>query len=216
MGWLYTSDKSFRETAAEYLTRRALRWSSVPPEAHPQVVASSTGSNHVVFAVRFPAAHLAISPGLAHGYVVDLDGSITVALFFLVAHNARAADGMTFGYKDMSESMGPYETCSPGIFKHLSAVDMSTDTGRRIEEWRAKCRAAAAVKSARAKIGDGAKVTLAVPLSFTDGSQQAEFIARRVPYSRRGKVRNVLRFQAPNGGHYRLTSRDLANATVTK
>ena len=54
MGWM-TTYKDPKESAADFLERECLTW-SLPPEAHPQVIATATGSSCIAFAVRFPAA----------------------------------------------------------------------------------------------------------------------------------------------------------------
>ena len=55
MGWM-TTYKDPKESAADFLKRECLTW-SLPLEAHPQVIASATGSSCIAFAVRFPAAY---------------------------------------------------------------------------------------------------------------------------------------------------------------
>jgi hypothetical protein len=58
------------------------------------------------------------------------------AAICLVRYNPRAADGYIFGYKDMEESMGPYECRCPEPI-----LDLLTPTDREhARQWRARCR----------------------------------------------------------------------------
>ena len=58
------------------------------------------------------------------------------ALVCLIEYNPRAADGYIFGYKDMYESMGPYESNCP-----TNILDLLTPTENpQAQAWRARCR----------------------------------------------------------------------------
>ena len=68
------------------------------------------------------------------------------AAICLVRYNPRDREGYIFGYKDMSESMGPYERdCPEPILDLLTPTDH--EYARR---WRADCRANAAARRAKA------------------------------------------------------------------
>jgi hypothetical protein len=62
------------------------------------------------------------------------------ALICLVAYDPRDREGYIFGYKDMTERMGPYESYCP-----VAILDLLTPTDRPYAlQWRARCRANAA------------------------------------------------------------------------
>jgi hypothetical protein len=121
------------------------------------------------------------------------------AVICLVQYNPRAADGYIFGYKDMDESMGPYECDCPE-----SILDLLTPTDRQYaRQWRARCRENAAVRRARAKKPSprvGQVIVFDEPLAFSDGKSfdRLEVIAN--PRSHR-----TMLFRAPGSGNlYRI------------
>lgn len=66
------------------------------------------------------------------------------AVVCLVDYNPRDAQGYIFGYKDMDETMGPYETgCPEDILDLLTPIDSAY-----ANEWRARCRAVIAQRKA--------------------------------------------------------------------
>lgn len=62
--------------------------------------------------------------------------------------------GMDWGYKDVSEEMGPCELSCP-----LSFLDMVKDPGGYATAWREKVRAAHAVKNQKLVVGQVVKLT---------------------------------------------------------
>ena len=69
------------------------------------------------------------------------------ALICLVAYDPLDREGYIFGYKDLTEAMGPYESECP-----VAILDLLTPTDRPYAlQWRARCRANAAggAKAAR-------------------------------------------------------------------
>ena len=117
----------------------------------------------------------------------------------LVRYNPRDREGYIFGYKDMSEAMGPYERdCPEPILDLLTPTDH--EHARR---WRADCRANAAARRARrAKPSPRAGQTIIFdePLAFADGRSfdRLEVIAN--PRSHR-----TVLFRAPGSGNlYRI------------
>ena len=81
MGWTFAF-KDPHESAADFLKRECLTW-RLPPRECPEIVASATGANCIAFAVRFPAAYLALDPERKHFFIPDEDGSITTAILYL-------------------------------------------------------------------------------------------------------------------------------------
>ncbi|MFD1192845.1 DUF6927 domain-containing protein [Phenylobacterium conjunctum] len=120
-------------------------------------------------------------------------------LVCLVRHNPRDREGLVFGYKDMSESMGPCESeCPARILNLLTATENTYAL-----DWRARCRSNLALKARRAakptpKPGD--VVVLAEPLQFRDGRTFSRFEAVAWPGRRRGR----LVFRSELGGLYRI------------
>ena len=88
------------------------------------------------------------------------------AVVCLVKYNPRDREGYIFGYKDMEESMGPYEADCP-----VPILDLLTPTeNAHALEWRARCREAAKRKARRPKLRLGATVVFTEPIAFTDGA----------------------------------------------
>lgn len=66
----------------------------------------------------------------------------------------RARDGLTFGYKDLAESAGPYAwACPARILDKLTETD-----SEYARNWRAKCREFHARKAALPKLAEGMKL----------------------------------------------------------
>lgn len=93
----------------------------------------------------------------------DKPAAVT-AVICNVKINPTARDGLTFGYKDMTENMGPYNYDCPA-----SVLDLLTPTDNAYaNEWRSKCRANLALTSRpRPKPGD--TIIMPEPMTFTDG-----------------------------------------------
>ena len=114
----------------------------------------------------------------------------------LTRYNPKARDGYIFGYKDMSESMGPYERdCPEPILDLLTPTDHE-----HALRWRADCRANAADRRARrAKPSPRAGQTIIFdePLAFTGGRgfDRLEVIAN--PRSHRRPRRRRLSPRSP-------------------
>jgi len=62
--------------------------------------------------------------------------------------------GYGWGYKDMDESMGPYQVGCP-----LSFFDMVPDPGSYATEWRKQCRFAHARRFQKLEVGQAVKLT---------------------------------------------------------
>ena len=100
------------------------------------------------------------------------------AAICLVRYNPRDPEGYIFGYKDMEESMGPYECDCPEPI-----LDLLTPTDREYAvRWRARCRENAAshrAKAAKPSPCAGQVIVFDEPLSFADGRsfEQLEVVA---------------------------------------
>jgi hypothetical protein len=90
------------------------------------------------------------------------------AAICLVRYNPRDPEGYIFGYKDMEESMGPYECDCPE-----PVLDLLRPTDREYAvQWRARCRENIAVRRAKAAEPTpraGQMIVFDAPLSFADG-----------------------------------------------
>ncbi len=113
----------------------------------------------------------------------------TIAVICNVKINPAARDGLTLGYKDMSEDMGPYNyDCPASILDLLSPTDNAYAL-----EWRQKCRANLALTS-RQKPSDGDTIILPEAMTFSDGVTEKVFTV--TPYKKgialRRKIDNQL------------------------
>jgi hypothetical protein len=121
------------------------------------------------------------------------------AVICLVRYNPRDPEGYIFGYKDMEESMGPYESDCPAPI-----LDLLTPTDREYAvQWRARCRENTVARRTRASKPNpraGQVIVFDEPLSFADGRsfQQLEVIAN--PRSHR----TVLFRASGSGNIYRI------------
>lgn len=90
------------------------------------------------------------------------------AAICLVRYDPRDAEGYIFGYKDMEESMGPYECdCPEPILDLLTPTD-----AQHALQWRARCRentAARRAKAAKPSPRAGQVIVFDEPLCFADG-----------------------------------------------
>lgn len=107
-------------------------------------------------------------------YVHDDDGSYR---FILVVQTSRNGEhGYDFGYKDMSECMGPVEKDCPERLLQLASA-FRNDYQGYARAWREACRekrrASADITSKRPKPGDTFRTLK--PVSFRDGTTHSEF-----------------------------------------
>ena len=182
MGWLFmpftsmgghTSAKSYLDAQLTY--ERTLEDGSTPGL---RVRASSCPGNRTYYAA-------------AQELVGGVPGDV-FAVVCLVRWNPRSRDGHQFGYKDLSENMGPCEAdCPAAILDLLTPTD-----NQHALDWRARCRVNLA-RRAR-KLSDGDRIRLPEPMSFTDGHIAQEFVVWK-----RGR-RLVLR-DPESGGFYRIS-----------
>lgn len=119
-----------------------------------------------VLASRCPGNRVYYAAAQPHG----TDDDAVFAIICLVRWNPRASDGYVFGYKDMTEHMGPCETaCPQAILDLLGPTDHEYALA-----WRKRCRDNLARRER--PITDGMRVRLAEPLRFTDGHEGDEFV----------------------------------------
>jgi hypothetical protein len=150
-------------------------------------------------------------------YVPDADGMIRALLVYAIKSVPKASDGYNFGYKDMSETMGPYGLEAPlSIIAQASELkpligDPEHSSLKYAIEYRARSARAAAQKALKRGLKPGNKVTLPEALSF-NGIKQQRFTVEICRVRGRKGMSTV--FRGENGGLYGLSARQLAGATV--
>ena len=138
-------------------------------------------------------------------YNNDTGQTTVFALVCLVKYNKRASDGMVFGYKDMSETMGPNESECPARILDM----LGPTTSEYALQWRARCRAVATRKQ-RPPPKDGDMIVFAQTIKFTDGSEGRRFLV-----SRQG--RRTIFLNPAAGTRYRISRwKELNWTTITK
>ena len=86
------------------------------------------------------------------------------AVVCLVKYNPRDREGYIFGYKDMGEEMGPCEAACPAAILDL----LTPSESAHALDWRARCRAALAIRAAMPRLRDGATIVFASPIAFAE------------------------------------------------
>lgn len=110
------------------------------------------------------------------------------AIVCLVSYNPRSKDGLVFGYKDMTEHMGPCEVNCPAAI-----LDLLTPTDHEhAVAWRHRCRTALD-QSRRAVLRDGDMIVFPHEIAFSDGQT-----SRRFCVTKRGR-RTIFQIPGPNG-----------------
>ncbi|MEO5599080.1 MAG: hypothetical protein ABIQ66_10725 [Novosphingobium sp.] len=196
MGWLFMRGLQGYGSPRSYLDNQ---FTYANEHGRSTVLASAMGRGTVYYA--------------AIEYIPVEGASSVFAVICLVKFNPRAADGFNFGYKDMSESMGPYEAdCPAAILDLLSQTD-----NEHALAWREKCRAAIAARaqiSARPTPKPGQTIIFNPPLELTNGQVIARFTVIDAP--KRG-----VRFRDPKSGvvvrvpNVKRRGYSLINAAVT-
>jgi hypothetical protein len=103
------------------------------------------------------------------------------AMVVLVRFNPRDREGLTLGWKQMSEDMGPCaDECPLAILDLLDCVEENSAAG----EWRARVRAFHARRKNAPKPGD--VIIFRQPLKFSDGSSGTRFRCER--HGHRGRA----------------------------
>jgi hypothetical protein len=120
-----------------------------------------------------------------------------------------------FGYKDMSETMGPYECACPDRIMRLLSPVTDIPNPSYAADWRARVAAhkiaAAELRTKRASLRPGSIVTLERAVSFRDGTAASVFRMRFV----RRKTPIFEPVDRP-GFWCRLPAASLVSATITR
>ena len=152
MGWLYMKSLKGQSGPRQYLDAQ---FTQLRPDATSKVLRSALVGMRVYYAaverVRIAAREREVWAAIC-----------------LVRYNPRDREGYVFGYKDMDESMGPYECdCPEPILDLLTPTDCEYAL-----QWRARCRENTAARRARAAKPSpraGQVIVFDEPLSFADG-----------------------------------------------
>jgi hypothetical protein len=128
MGWLYMKSLKGHGGPTQYLDNQ------FTCECRSRVLRSALVNGRVYYAA---VEHVRKDGGTREVF----------AVVCLVDFNPGDLEGYIFGYKDMVETMGPYESACP-----QPILDLLTPTDNAYaNEWRARCRAAIAERAAAPK-----------------------------------------------------------------
>jgi hypothetical protein len=158
MGWLFMSRFSMGgfATPRQYLDDQFTYSREVEGKTYGlRVIGSACVANRVYYAACEPTKEGKVGPAFA--------------IICLVRWNPRSPTGEHFGYKDLSEDMGPCEASCPARI-----LDLLGPTDHKFAiQWRAACRAALAKR--KRPLPDGGIIRFAEPIRFTDGFEGQEF-----------------------------------------
>ena len=185
MGWLFMKSLGGHSGPRQYLDAQ---FTYQHPEVTSKVLRSALVHRRVYYAAVEHFRHAT-------------DEREVWAAVCLVKYNPRDSEGYIFGYKDMTESMGPCEAECPE-----SILDLLTPTDNHYaREWRARCRENAAARRAllsRPSPRPGQFIVFEQPMLFSDGCRLDRFEVVGHPNRRRS-----LLFRAPDSGAlYRISN----------
>ena len=185
MGWLFMKSLGGHSGPRQYLDAQ---FTYKQPEVTSKVLRSAL-------------VHLRVYYAAVEHFRHATDEREVWAAVCLVKYNPRDSEGYIFGYKDMTESMGPCEAeCPESILELLTPAD-----NHYAQEWRARCRENAAARRALLSMPSprpGQFIVFNQPMLFSDGCRLDRFEVIGHP-----KRRSTLCFRAPDSGAlYRITN----------
>ena len=161
MGWLYLSHMNGHDTPKAYLDAQ-FTYAPDPASGRDRglrILASS--------------AQLTTYYAAAERYT-EAGSQEIFAIVCLTRFNRRDKEDLIFGYKDMTEHMGPWEcTCPRRILDLLTPT-----THEHALDWRARCYARLLLIERR-KPAEGDILMLDSEMHFTDGVQERRFVVER-------------------------------------
>lgn len=190
MGWLFMRDLGGHSTPRAYLDNQF----TYAREDHCLTVLASS----MVGSTYYAAAERAETSGSRQVF----------AIVCLTKTSTGARDGCTFGYKDMTEHMGPCESECP-----VSILDELTDTDSEYAAaWRARCRANLVqrkLQNAKPTPKPGQTIVFDEPMRFSDGQDRTRFEVisnpkGRTPLFRDPETRSICRIPSFRKRSYRL------------
>jgi len=144
MGWTFTNKGS--QTTKEFF-ERAFNYDKPDEGRSGNIIrfSSTWTTAYIAYEVKIPAT--AESPAKRD----------VIAIVCLLRHVPNAKDGYTFGYKDMTENMGPYESKCPKTILNL----LTPTTSEYAINWRKRCwdRINRKANAPKVKAGDLVKFT---------------------------------------------------------
>lgn len=200
MGWLFMRDLQGHATPRSYLDNQ---FTYVRDDHRLIVLASSmVGSTYYAAAERVESAG---------------DRQI-FAIVCLTKTSTAADDGCTFGYKDMTEHMGPCESeCPASILNKLTETD-----SEHALAWRIRCRANITqrkLRNAKPTPRPGQTIVFDEPMRFSDNRDRTRFeVVRnpkgRTPLFRDPETRSICRIPAFRKRGYHLINPTITSAQV--
>ena len=179
MGWTSYARYNSPKTRAEERAEIVRLYTSLVPEAPYTaecLMASKVGSAWYLAIRLVPKPGEAIAGPVLRGYLPDATGAVTYAGVILTGRH----DG-EWGYKDMSESMGPSQAEAPlKLLALLSPLDPQAET--YAARWRERVTAHHAARRGRARIAPGDRFEVETPFDFSGGVRAARFEAFRSAY----------------------------------
>ena len=201
MGWLFMRDLAGHSTPRAYLDNQ---FTYARDDHRLTVLASSmVGSTYYAAAERIETA----------------GGRQVFAIVCLTKTSTGARDGCTFGYKDMTEHMGPNESeCPASILDELTETD-----SEYAQTWRDRCRANLVqrkLQNAKPTPKPGQTIVFDEPMRFSDGQERARFEVvpnpkGRTPLFRDLETRSLCRIPAFKKRSYRLINPTVTPARAT-
>ena len=177
MGWLFMSSLGQYATPKAYLDAQ---YSFETDEGTSEILASALVNRRTYYAACRQRNH-------------ETGKAETFALVCLVKYNPRDREGLVFGYKDMSETMGPCEAEYPAKILDL----LGSTTSANALDWRARCHAALA-RQGRTAPKNGDTIIFSQTIRFTDGSEARRFIVQ-------AQGQKVFFTNPISGGCYRIS-----------
>ena len=170
MGWTYFKVPKGKSTVEIMANEYAQTWKGV-------IASACTGG--VLYAVLE-------SDDKDSRFTHDANGKYRTCLVFLI-NRRTGRDGMNFGYKDICETMGPYECGCPARLLDL----LSTTTDEYANKWRESCRANIAKAKAALKLRGGMTVKLPEAITFSNGAKldtfTVQFFGKKVSFYANGR-----------------------------
>lgn len=201
MGWLFMRDLGVHATPRAYLDNQ---FTYTRDDHRLTVLASSmVGSTYYAAAER-----------------IEGSGAREVfAIICLTRTSTGARDGCTFGYKDMTEHMGPYESACPAAILN----ELTETTSEYAQAWRARCRANLAqrkLQGAKPTPRPGQTILFDEPMRFSDGQDRTRFEVvpnpkGRTPLFRDPATHSICRIPAFRKRSYRLINPAVTPAKAT-
>jgi hypothetical protein len=135
MGWTYTT-KPTNLSPIEFITTRNWSETYMTEKGYSFAATAQVGST-VYLALRIAKP----DEGDLRTFEPAADGSVTTALVYLT----KGGNGAPFGWRDMDESMGPYDAgrCPAALLAKLSPL--KDGAGGFAKEWRGRQKASAVI-----------------------------------------------------------------------